>query len=504
MDTGQTMRNVSEGPLGRLLIVDDEISVMTVLRRLLMKHGYEVVGSASGKEALEELRKQNFDLLLTDLTMPEIDGMTLLQKSLEIDPNLIPIMMTAHGTIETAVEAMRIGAFDYILKPIDMHILAAMISKAMKVRRLRLENVELRETVAIYELGKTISLTSDLETILNKVADTALQLCRADGVSVMLTTSQDKELYVAIARDGDHDHLLGKRIPMEKAIAGWSGGLRESPLSHNKATESNSTRLSSLDDTRFSMSMPMLSGGKSMGLINVKARERTCPFTPGETKVLSILASIVASVLENAHLFKKTKEAFDKLQRTLDETVYALALTTEKRDPYTAGHQQRVAQLSCAIAKEIGMPEDQIEGTRVAGVLHDIGKISVPAEILSKPGRITEIEFSIIKTHAQVGYDILKTIEFPWPVAQIMLQHHERMDGSGYPAGLTGKDILQEARILNVADPVEAMTSHRPYRPALGVEKALEEISNKKGVSYDMEVVGACLKLFQEKMFKFD
>jgi putative nucleotidyltransferase with HDIG domain len=174
------------------------------------------------------------------------------------------------------------------------------------------------------------------------------------------------------------------------------------------------------------------------------------------------------------------------------------------RDPYTAGHQWRVTRLACAIAEEMGLPEERIEGIRMAGLIHDIGKMNVPAEILSKPGRLNHIEFDLIKLHPQNGHDVLNgSLEFPWPVAQIVLQHHERMDGSGYPAGLSGEQIILEARILGVADVVEAMASHRPYRPAHSIEDVLQEISQNRNVLYDHEVVDACLKLFTEKGFEF-
>jgi len=169
-----------------------------------------------------------------------------------------------------------------------------------------------------------------------------------------------------------------------------------------------------------------------------------------------------------------------RLRKALEGIIHAMSLTVESRDPYTAGHQHRVADLATAIAEEMSLSKDQVEGIRMAGMIHDIGKISIPAEILSKPGSITEYEFGIIKTHPRVGYDILKQIEFPWPVAQIVYQHHERINGSGYPQGLCGKEILLQAKILGVADVVEAMASHRPYRPAFGIEKALEEISQTK------------------------
>jgi len=194
----------------------------------------------------------------------------------------------------------------------------------------------------------------------------------------------------------------------------------------------------------------------------------------------------------------------EKLRRILAGTIRALAATVETRDPYTAGHQQRVSKLACAIAKGMGLPEERVEGVRLAGVIHDIGKISVPAEILNTPRPLTETEYSLVKMHPKIGHDILAGIDFSAPVADIVLQHHERMDGSGYPTGLKGDEILLEARILAVADVVEAMVSHRPYRPALGIDRALEEISKNKGTKYDPEVVDACLTLFTEGGFDFE
>lgn len=198
---------------------------------------------------------------------------------------------------------------------------------------------------------------------------------------------------------------------------------------------------------------------------------------------------------------KRTEELRDALAQTRKATesiVQVVAHTVETRDPYTAGHQKRVADIACAIAGEMGLPEDKIEGLRMACLIHDIGKISVPAEILSKPGDISEHELGIIKSHPRIGYDILKDIEFPWPIAQTVYQHHERMDGSGYPQGVPGEEIMIEARIMAVADVIEAMASHRPYRPSLGIDKALEEISANKGSKYDSQACDACLKLFNE------
>jgi len=216
------------------------------------------------------------------------------------------------------------------------------------------------------------------------------------------------------------------------------------------------------------------------------------------------IAELEASETERKWAEEELQHTLENLRKTMRATIQAIALTVKTRDPYTAGHQRRVADLARAIATEMGLSREQVDGIRMAGVIHDLGKISVPTEILSKPGRLTEIEFNLIKAHPQVGYDILKRIEFPWPIAQTVLQHHERLDGSGYPAGLSGEEILLEARILGLSDVVEAMCSHRPYWPALGIDKALEEISRNRGVLYDPNVVDACLKVFTEKGFKFE
>ncbi|MCX7635753.1 MAG: HD domain-containing protein, partial [Syntrophales bacterium] len=197
------------------------------------------------------------------------------------------------------------------------------------------------------------------------------------------------------------------------------------------------------------------------------------------------------------------KQAEERTQKALMAVVEAMVAAVETRDPYTAGHQRRVAELACAIGEEMGLSIDRIEGIRMAAMIHDLGKISVPAELLTMPRPLTDLEFAIIKVHAEAGYNILKDIAFPWPIARIILEHHERIDGSGYPQGLKDGEILEESRIIAVADVVESMASHRPYRPALGLDVALAEIAGKAGVLYDARAVTACLRLFREKGFHF-
>jgi len=215
------------------------------------------------------------------------------------------------------------------------------------------------------------------------------------------------------------------------------------------------------------------------------------------------VATVIRNITDRKRAEEALKRSYDQLRETFIATVNALASTVEMKDPYTAGHQRWATRLACAIAKEMDLSEERIEGIRMAGLIHDIGKINIPAEILSKPGHLSEIQYSMVKIHPQVGCDILREIKFPWPVAEIVQQHHERMNGSGYPEGRSGEEIILEARILAVADAVEAMSSHRPYRAAHGIDRALEEISQHRGTLYDPEVVDACLRLF-EKGFRFD
>jgi len=217
--------------------------------------------------------------------------------------------------------------------------------------------------------------------------------------------------------------------------------------------------------------------------------------------LLTELAGDLAFGIGNLRSRTERISILEKLEDSLDHAVTAIAATVEMRDPYTAGHQRRVAILATAIATEMGLPDDQVKGLHIACVVHDIGKIHVPAEILSSPAKLTDAEFAILKTHPEAGWEILKGIDFPWPVAEMVYQHHERLDGSGYPRGLKGDEILLEARIIAVADVVEAMTSHRPYRPGLGIFTALQEISQNKGKLFDVAVVEACLRVFIEQNF---
>ncbi|UNC91632.1 HD domain-containing phosphohydrolase [Candidatus Contubernalis alkaliaceticus] len=340
--------------MGKVLIVDDEKSMRYTLREFLRREGYEVEAAEDAVKALALLKQDAFDVVVTDIIMPCLSGVELLEQIRNIMPDLQVILMTGEPTVETAVKAVQVGAYDYISKPI-------------------------------------------LKSTLLKVVKKALHL---------------KE-------------ITDKKQRLEEA---------------NRHHQENLEQL-------------------------VEERTRA-------------------------------------LHQSMQSSIKVLASMLDLRDPYTAGHQRRAGNLASAIGRELGLSNNVIEGLRVTGYLHDIGKIALPAEILAKPGKINELEYEIIKTHAAQGYTILKDLELPWPVAQVVCQHHERLDGSGYPIGLKNEDILTEAKILMVADVVEAMSSHRPYRTSLGIEMALEEIEENSGRLYDPQAVTVCLQLFRDKGYK--
>jgi HD-GYP domain-containing protein (c-di-GMP phosphodiesterase class II) len=244
------------------------------------------------------------------------------------------------------------------------------------------------------------------------------------------------------------------------------------------------------------LAVPVAKGSKLIGFIGFDTVKQVKSWTKEDIILLRTLGDIVAQTLER-------QKAEERLRKAMNATIETMSRMIEAKDSYTAGHQRRVAQLAIAIAEKMNFTQEEIQGIKIASLIHDIGKIGIPIEILSKSTALSDVEFSLIKAHSQIGYDILKSIDFAYPIAQIVLQHHERLNGTGYPQKLKGDQILIEAKIIGVADVVEAMSSHRPYRPALGIDAALEEITQNRGILYDTKVVDACLKLFKEKRFIF-
>jgi len=382
----------------------------------------------------------------------------------------------------------------------------------------------LDQQVAINELSLALGEKRDLDSIYHTIYE---HVSRMMGANAFVISFYDEEKQLLHAAYVQFDGVLFDvsqlpPIPLEKKGHGTQSEVIHTgePLylpDFRKARERGTTEYS-IDDAgvvregpppddaddiaQSALFVPLQVEGKAIGVMQVQSYHLDA-YSQEDIDLLAGLANVAAVAVRDAQLVEEIEGNAKVLQATLDGIIQALAATTEARDPYTAGHQERVTQLACVIAEEMGIPDEQKEGIRVASLLHDIGKMSIPAEFLSKPTPLTEIEFSLIKNHPTVAHDILKTIDFPWPVADIVLQHHERLDGSGYPNGLKGEEILLEARIIAAADTVEAMSSHRPYRAAFGLDAALEEISKNKSTQYDPDVVKACLQAFEDG-FRFE
>jgi PAS domain S-box-containing protein len=319
---------MNDGNLGNILVVDDEIELKNVLVEALTTQGYDAAGYASGQEALEALHETPFDVILTDLMMPQMDGISLLRASLEIDPHVICIVMTGHGTIQTAVDAMKVGAFDYVLKPFRMTTILPVLTRAMNTRRLRLENLQLRETVAIYELCQTIAFTLDQQTIISKLADGALQQTSADEVSILLPTSSGEELYVAAVRGDNRRRLLGERVPLEESISGWVVRERQPLILAGEVSDDRFRPMWPHPEIRSSISVPMQIANKLVGTININALNRRRPFTLGQMKALTILSSTAAAALESASLYSQVRDAEESYRSIFENAVEGIFQTT--------------------------------------------------------------------------------------------------------------------------------------------------------------------------------
>lgn len=341
--------------IGKILVVDDEVELKNVLVEALASQGYETSGFTSGEDALAALRGEAFDVLLTDLMMPGMDGITLVKESLLIDPHLVCMVMTGQGTIQTAVDAMKEGAFDYVLKPFRLQTVLPVLTRAMNRRHMRLENLQLRETVAIYELGQTIAFTLDPQTVISKLADAALQQTDADEVSILLPAGEGpNELYVAAVRGENRERLLGERVPLDESISGWVAREREPLILDGEVNDQRFRSLCPHPEIRSAISIPMQVAGKLVGTININALDRPRPFTLGQMKALTILAGTAAAALESASLYSEVRTAEKNYRSIFENSIEGI---------FQASHQGRYLNVNPAMARILGYdsPTDLVE-----------------------------------------------------------------------------------------------------------------------------------------------
>ncbi len=464
----------------RILVVDDEKVIRDMLADFLGMEGYVVRTAEDGTSALGELSRGHYDLVISDLKMPRMGGIALLDEIGKTAPDALTVIMTGFGTVETAIDAMKRGAYDYVLKPFKLDEVVHVVQRGIEKQRMAAENLRLREALSLYKVSEAIAGSLSLDQVLDTVADSCLNEVRADLVCTWLDDGEgalferqylrspvipaeislgriDAEVVAGHLRGGSDVHLLEQGAKGLRFFGGPPG-----------------LPLYSL------MAVPLRIKQRLIGFISLASFTKAKKFDEGQRKLLVLIASRAAAAIENARLY-------EDLQATFQQTIEGLAKAIDRMDRYTAGHSDRVALYATFLAVELGLSPTDVEIVRQSALMHDIGKIGCVLN-LNKPGKLTNDEYEVFKKHPGFGRDILDPIKFLHPLIPGVHLHHERWDGRGYPLKLKGNEIPIIARIVSVADTYDAMTSDRSYRRALPHEVAMAEIERCSSTQFDPEV----------------
>jgi len=462
----------------RILVVDDEKVIRDMLADFLGMEGYLVRTAEDGSAALGELTKGHYDLIISDLKMPKMGGIALLDEIGKTSPDALTVIMTGFGTVETAIDAMKRGAYDYVLKPFKLDEVIHVVQRGLEKQRMAAENLRLREALGLYKVSEAIQASLSLDQVLETVAESCLSEVRGDLLSTWLDDGEGGLF--------ERQHLRSSNLPDDAAL----GSLDHDKIAAHLRTEANLLEQGPRGLKFFSappelplyslVAVPLRIGQRFMGFISLASFSRGRRFEEGQRKLLSIIASRAAAAIENARLYQD-------LQATFQQTIQGLAKAIDKMDRYTAGHSDRVALYAVFLARQLGLSAHDVEIVRQSALMHDIGKIGCVLN-LNKPGKLTQDEYEVFKKHPVFGRDILDPIKFLHPLIPGVHLHHERWDGRGYPLKLKGNEIPIIARIIAVADTYDAMTSDRSYRRALPHEVALAEIERCSGSQFDPEV----------------
>jgi response regulator RpfG family c-di-GMP phosphodiesterase len=515
----------------RVLIVDDEKFIRDILADFLGMEGYIVRTAEDGAAALSELHNAHYDLVISDLKMPRMGGIELLDAIGTAAPSALTVIMTGFGTVETAIDAMKRGAYDYILKPFKVEEVIRVVQRGLEKQRLAAENLRLREAVSLYKVSEAIAASLSLEEVLATIGDTAVYELKGDLVSTWLENGEGgyyERQRIVRAPGRDSSLPPGSRPSNPNPIL---AGLANAPATESPRPEEVSAavhgpeygelaprafvdhyaahstlleqgtkgarffgRLPAIPPVSL-VSVPMRMKTRLLGWISVASFTKQKRFNEGHRKLLSIVGDRAAAAIENARLY-------EDLRATFQQTIQGLARAIDKMDRYTAGHSERVATYATYLAVRLGLDAETVEIVRQSALMHDIGKIGCVMN-LNKPGKLTQDEYEIFKRHPTYGKDILDPIKFLNPLVPGVHLHHERWDGRGYPLGLKGNGVPLIARIIAVADTYDAMTSDRAYRRALPPEVAVGEIERCSGSQFDPDVAHsftAGLEAFLEEL----
>ncbi len=492
---------------GEILVVDDELVMCELLSDLLKDKGFNVEYVLSGQEGIDKVKERNFDVVITDLKMPDMSGIKVLEELKKYDQDMIIIVITGFPSFETVQSALRIGAYDYVSKPFNIDEISFTIIRAVAFRNLTRTNKRLmkeleeqnskleekvkertKELSLLYQIGQDISSSLKLDEVLSIIVDRISAVLDLDMCSILLVDKKSDELLIRVARGLDKDIIVQTRVKIGEPISGWVAQHKEAVWVEDIEKDSRFTRRNNEKYyTHSFISAPLIVKGEIIGVINVNNKRSKQPFIEEDFRFVKGIAVEAAIAVENARLYTS-------LEETYMGAVMALTSAIDAKDHYTCSHSEHVTEYAVAIAKEMGLSEEEAEEIRHACQLHDVGKIGVHDYILTKPGKLTIEEWEEMKQHSLKGAEILKPLIFLDGVIKLVAEHHERYDGKGYPFGIKAEEITLGARIMAVADSFDAMVTDRPYRKAFSKEEALAEVKKNSGSQFDPKVVEAFLR----------
>ena len=491
----------------RILVVDDERVIREILAEFLALEGFSVHTVEDGEKALTELRLKPYDLLITDLKMPRLSGLQLLEKIEQERLGVLTVLMTGFGTVETAIEAMKKGAYDYLLKPFKVEEVIHVVERALYRQRLQAENIRLREALTIYKVSEAIALSHDIEHILDVVLRAALDEVKADVATLHLRdpASGDYEERVKVVATERDDNAPRTGLPSPAFGVLLDQFAQGVPiLAHGGKASRFFTEHAMPAELSSFVAVPLTVRGTMVGVLNVFSFTQGKKFDEGHRKMLAVLASRAASAIDNARLYTELRSTNDSLtvanqslEEMFQQTVAGFAQALEESDLYTRGHSERVAVYSEILGKGLTLPDAEIRRIIQAGVMHDVGKIGVRYDMLNKPGKLTPEEVAVFRQHPEKGKRILEPVPCLHGLIDGCWCHHEWWDGGGYPRGLSGQNIPLVGRVVAIADAYDAMTSDRAYRRALPHEVAISEIERCAGTQFDPELADAFVKLLE-------
>jgi len=477
----------------RILVIDDEGFILQLARDILTKTNYEVKTTSDGNEGIRLLESNKFDLLLTDIRMPDISGLDVIKHVRTGNKEIPIIIITGHGTLETAVDALRLGAQGFLLKPFTPGELRAAVADALEKTRLLKENIKLRTLMPLFEFSREIISEIDPRRLLKLIVEIALKETRSDAACICLM-DEETETFQFCEESGMSPDMIVNFMDKEvrkvaKLICKEKKALLLGPgakLPHGLK------EMALVGDKSQRVYVPLTVRDNVVGILFVNRVSSEYRFSPSEIEFISVLSGQAAAAIENARLYEKLEQSYLSMIVTLSGVV-------EARDLYTDKHMKDIAEYSVAISQELNLDNEEIENIRRAALLHDLGKISVPDHILMKPDKLSDEEMDIIRKHPLSAAKILEAVEPIRDARHIIRHHHEFFDGSGYPDGLKGETIPLGARIIAVADAFGAMTTDRPYRNALSTDEAIKELKQFSGIQFDPHIVEIFISVLRTK-----